>query len=72
VLAGDDSEALRADACGRRQGGRHCARGHWRRDGELVACMGDVLAKLVNHPERGALSANDEREQTKGLLHLVG
>ena len=31
--------------------------------GDLVAYMEDVIAKLVNHPERGALSANDEREQ---------
>ncbi len=31
--------------------------------GDLVSYMEDVIAKLVNHPERGALSANDEREQ---------
>ena len=31
--------------------------------GDLVSYMEDVIAKLVNHSERGALSANDEREQ---------
>ena len=42
--------------------------------GDLVAYMEDVIAKLVNHPERGTLSASDARtaDQDEGLLHLAG
>ena len=31
--------------------------------GDLVAYMGAVIANLVNHPERGAPSMDDDREQ---------
>jgi hypothetical protein len=65
VLAGDDSEArLRAEACLAAAKEEGIAREDIEEEtGELVAYMGDVIARLVNHPERGALSANDEREQ---------
>src|SRR3954463_5399700 len=63
--AGDDSEArLRAEACLAAAKEEGIAREDIEEEtGDLVAYMEDVIAKLVNHPERGALSANDEREQ---------
>ena len=63
--AGDDSEArLRAEACLAAAKEEGIAREDIEEEtGDLVAYMGDVIAKLVNHPERGTLSADDEREQ---------
>ena len=65
AAAGDDSEArLRAEACLAAAKEEGIAREDIEEEtGDLVSYMEDVIAKLVNHPERGALSANDEREQ---------
>ena len=63
--AGDNSEArLRAEACFAAAKDEGIAREDIEEEtGDLVAYMEDVIAKLVNHPERGTLSADDEREQ---------
>ena len=65
AATGDNSEArLRAEACLAAAKEEGIAREDIEEEtGDLVAYMEDVIAKLVNHPERGALSANDEREQ---------
>ena len=65
AAAGDDSEArLRAEACLAAAKEEGIAREDIEEEtGDLVSYMEDVIANLVNHPERGALSANDEREQ---------
>jgi hypothetical protein len=65
AAAGDDSEArLRAEACLAAAKEEGIAREDIEEEtGDLVDYMEDVIAKLVNHPERGALSASDEREQ---------
>ena len=65
AAAGDDSEArLRAEACLAAAKEEGIAREDIEEEtGDLVAYMEDVIAKLVNHPERGTLSADDEREQ---------
>ena len=65
AATGDDSEArLRAEACLAAAKEEGIAREDIEEEtGDLVSYMEDVIAKLVNHPERGALSANDEREQ---------
>jgi hypothetical protein len=65
AVAGDDSEErLRAEACLAAAKEEGIAREDIEEEtGDLVSYMEDVIAKLVNHPERGALSANDEREQ---------
>jgi hypothetical protein len=65
AAAGDDSEArLRAEACLAAAKEEGIAREDIEEEtGDLVAYMKDVITKLVNHPERGAPSASDEREQ---------
>ena len=65
AAAGDDSEArLRAEACLAAAKEEGIAREDIEEEtGDLVAYMEDVIAKLVNHPERGTLSADDERER---------
>jgi hypothetical protein len=63
--AGDDSEArLRAEACLAAAKDEGIAREDIEEEtGDLVAYMGAVIANLVNHPERGAPSRDDDREQ---------
>ena len=63
--AGDDSEArLRAEACLAAAKDEGIAREDIEEEtGDLVAYMGAVIANLVNHPERGAPSMDDDREQ---------
>ena len=65
AAAGDNSEArLRAEACLAAAKEEGIAREDIEEEtGDLVAYMEDVITKLVNHPERGAPSASDEREQ---------
>ena len=63
--AGDDLEArLRAEACLAAAKDEGIAREDIEEEtGDLVAYMGAVIANLVNHPERGAPSMDDDREQ---------
>src|SRR3954451_5683818 len=63
--AGDDSEArLRAEACLAAAKEEGIAREDIEEEtGDLVAYMGAIIANLVNHPERGAPSTDDNREQ---------
>ncbi len=63
--AGDDSEArLRAEACLAAAKDEGIAREDIEEEtGDLIAYMGAVIANLVNHPERGAPTTDDDREQ---------
>ena len=63
--AGDNSEArLRAEACLAAAKDEGIAREDIEEEtGDLVAYMGAVIANLVNHPERGAPSSDDSREE---------
>jgi hypothetical protein len=63
--AGDNSEArLRAEACLAAAKDEGIARKDIEEEtGDLVAYMGAVIANLVNHPERGAPSTDDNREE---------
>ena len=63
--AGDDSEArLRAEACLAAAKDEGIAREDIEEEtGDLVAYMGAAIANLVNHPDRGAASMDDNREQ---------
>jgi hypothetical protein len=63
--AGDNSEArLRADACLAAAKDEGIAREDIEEEtGDLVAYMGAVIATLVNHPERGAPTTDDDREE---------
>src|SRR3954470_6162236 len=63
--AGDNSEArLRVEACLAAAKEEGIARADIEEEtGDLVAYMGAVIANLVNHPERGATSMDDDREQ---------
>ena len=63
--AGDNSEArLRAEACLAAAKDEGIAREDIEEEtGDLVAYMGAVIANLVNHPERGAPSTDDSREE---------
>ena len=65
AAAGDDSEArLRAEACLAAAKDEGIAREDIEEEtGDLVAYMGAVIANLVNYPERGAPSTDDNREQ---------
>jgi hypothetical protein len=38
--------------------------------GDLVAYMGAVIANLVNHPDRGAPSTDDNREQLTKAFYI--
>jgi Protein of unknown function (DUF2934) len=62
--AGDDSESrLRAEACLAAAKDEGIAREDIEEEtGDLVAYMGAVIANLVNHPEQGALSTDENRE----------
>ena len=62
---GDTSEArLRADACLAAAKDEGIAREDIEEEtGDLVAYMGAVIANLVNHPEQGAPSTDDNREE---------
>jgi Protein of unknown function (DUF2934) len=63
--AGDDSEArLRAEACLAAAKDEGIAREDIEEEtGDLVTYMGAAIANLVNHPDRGAPSMDDNREQ---------
>src|SRR3954453_9631682 len=63
--AGGDSEArFRAEACVAAAKDEVIAREDIEEEtGDLVAYMGAVIANLVNHPERGAPSTDDSREE---------
>jgi Protein of unknown function (DUF2934) len=63
--AGDSSEArLRAEACLGAAKDEGIAREDIEEEtGDLVAYMGAVIANLVNHPERGAPTTDDHREE---------
>jgi Protein of unknown function (DUF2934) len=63
--AGDDSEArLRAEACLAAAKEEGIAREDIEEEtGDLVAYMGAVIANLVNHPEHGSPTTDDNREQ---------
>ena len=63
--AGCNSEArLRAEACLAAAKDEGIAREDIEEEtGDLVAYMGAVIANLVNHPERGGPSTDDNREQ---------
>jgi hypothetical protein len=65
ALAGDDSEArLRAEACLAAAKDEGIAREDIEEEtGDLVAYMGAMIANLVNHPERGAPTTDDHREE---------
>jgi hypothetical protein len=65
AVAGDGSEARsRAEACLAADTEQGIAREDVEEEtGNLAAYMADVIAKLVNHPERGELSASDDGEQ---------
>jgi hypothetical protein len=65
ALAGDDSEArLRAEACLAAATDEGIAREEIEEEtGDLVTYMGAAIANLVNHPDRGAPSRDDDREQ---------
>ena len=63
--AGDDSEArLRAEACLAAAKEEGIAREDIEEEtGDLVAYMGAVIANLVNHPEHGSPTTDDNGEQ---------
>jgi hypothetical protein len=63
--AGDGSEArLRAEACLAAAKDEGIAREDIEEEtGDLVAYMGAVIADLVNHPERGVPTTDDDREE---------
>ena len=63
--AGDNSEArLRAEACLAAAKYEGIAREDIEEEtGDLVADMGAMIANLVNYPERGAPSTDDDREE---------
>jgi hypothetical protein len=63
--AGDTSEArLRAEACLAAAKEEGIAREDIEEEtGDLVAYMGAGIANLVNHPERGASTTDDNREK---------
>ena len=63
--AGDDSEArLRAEACLAAAKDEGIAREDIEEEtGDLVTYMGAAIANLVNHPDRGAPSMDEHREQ---------
>ena len=65
AAAGDDFEArLRAEACLAAAKDEGIAREDIEEEtGDLVAYMGAVIANLVNYPERGAPSTDDNRQQ---------
>jgi hypothetical protein len=64
-IEGADSEArLRAEACLAAATDEGIAREDIEEEtGDLVAYMGAVIANLVNYPERGAPSTDDNRQQ---------
>ena len=63
--AGDNSEArLRAEACLAAAKEEGIAREDIEEEtGDLVAYMGAIIANLVNHPEHGSPTTDDNREQ---------
>jgi hypothetical protein len=67
--AGDNSEArLRAEACLAAAKDEGIAREDIEEEtGDLVAYMGAVIANLVNHPEGGAPSMDEELIRTKAF-----